>query len=169
MLKASDVGTFNEHTPCSKVAIASNAIRMLLCLYPGILYEHKPLINAAVSAVDAVRQKSPGLRIWGLVTFCIACRLTNAVLSTAKALSKTRAVSKHSVRSMAHLSADTAGPGVITRMWKNVTQVQHACLCICCHLLVTMRLPFVTGNEAFRNFDIRQWYIRIRVSCSIMY
>ncbi|KAL0018050.1 hypothetical protein WJX77_001234 [Trebouxia sp. C0004] len=43
-------------------------------------------------------------------------RLTNAVLSTAKALSKTRAVNKHSVRSVAHVSADTAGPGVKIRL-----------------------------------------------------
>ncbi|KAL0042697.1 hypothetical protein WJX79_008101 [Trebouxia sp. C0005] len=43
-------------------------------------------------------------------------RLTNAVLSVAKAMSKTRAVNMHSVRSMAHLAADTAGPGFKIRM-----------------------------------------------------
>ena len=50
------------------------------------------------------------------MTFSIACRLTKAVLSIAKSLSKTRAVNMHSVRSIAHLSADTAGPGVEIRL-----------------------------------------------------
>lgn len=50
------------------------------------------------------------------MTFCIACRLTKAVLSVAKALSRTRAVNMHSVRSVAHLSADTAGSGVKIRL-----------------------------------------------------
>ncbi|KAL0049587.1 hypothetical protein WJX82_005469 [Trebouxia sp. C0006] len=43
-------------------------------------------------------------------------RLTKAVLSIAKSLSKTRAVNMHSVRSIAHLSADTAGPGIEIRL-----------------------------------------------------